>query len=118
VTNPPLAASAGRAGASIRISRPPAGVSAECARALEAAVLDALAGATGTFDVQFGTWPGEDGRVQFVCRVEEPPADPFGGQIQWRWWSALFDDAEALRASLSAAVGARARVRSDLRPTA
>jgi hypothetical protein len=42
-------------------------------------------------EVQFGTWPSEDGRLQLVCRVETRPATPFGAELQWRWWSPLLD---------------------------
>jgi len=87
----------------VTITRPPAGAPTEMVRALEEAVLAALGDTTEPLDVQFSTCLAEDGRVQFVCRVQGPPADPFGGDVQWRWWSAIFDDPQAFRESLSAA---------------
>ncbi|HEV7499460.1 MAG TPA: hypothetical protein VGQ33_05620 [Vicinamibacteria bacterium] len=92
----------------VTITRPPAGAPVEMVRALEAAVLAALGDTTEPLDVQFSTCLAEDGRLQFVCRVEGPPADPFGGPAQWRWWSAIFDDPQALQESLSAASRRRA----------
>ena len=52
------------------------------------------------------------GGMQFVCRVETPPATPFGAAMQWRWWSPLVDGPEELREALSAAVQARGAARA------
>lgn len=93
----------------VTISRSANGASSETARALEDVVHELLADAPEPLDVQFGTWPAEDGRLQFVCRVEAPPAAPFGGAVQWRWWSPLVDGPEQLREALSAAVQVRRR---------
>lgn len=93
----------------VRITRPVIGAPSDIARALEDVVLEVLADAAGPLDVQFGTWPAGDGRLQFVCRVETPPAIPFGTEVQWRWWSELLDRPEQLRESLSAAVERRGR---------
>jgi hypothetical protein len=89
------------------ITRTAPGVPAETARAFESVALELLADSPEPCEVQFGTWPSEDGKTQFVCRVETPPAAPFGGEIQWRWWSPLLDRPDDLRAALSAAVRAR-----------
>ena len=89
------------------ITRTAQGVSAETARAFENVALELLADAPEPCEVQFATWPSEDGRVQLVCRVETPPAAPFGGELQWRWWSPLLDRPEELRAALSVAMRAR-----------
>lgn len=91
------------------VTRSPAGAPTEMVRALEEAVLAALGETTEPLDVQFSTCLAEDGRFQFVCRVEGPPADPFGGEVQWRWWSAILDDPQALRESLEAAAASRRR---------
>jgi hypothetical protein len=104
-------AATARATTAVTISRPPESASRETNRALEEAVRETLTGTTEPLDVQFSTWLAEDGHVQFVCRVEAPPADPFGGEIQWRWWSPLFDDADGLREALAAAVASRGRAR-------
>jgi hypothetical protein len=90
------------------------GASGDTARALEGVVRHVLADTDEPLEVQFGTWRAEDGRLQFVCRVEAPPAAPFGGATQWRWWSPLVDGPEELREALSAAV--RARRTGDGRP--
>jgi hypothetical protein len=91
----------------VTISRSANGASSETARALEGVVHELLADAPEPLDVQFGTSLAEDGRLQFVCRVEAPPAAPFGGAVQWRWWSPLVDGPEQLREALSAAVQVR-----------
>ena len=97
----------------VTISRSAQGTSSETARALEGVVHEVLAGATEPLDVQFGTWRADDGRTQFVCRVETPPADPFGARLQWRWWSPLVDGPEDLREALTAAVQARGRAAGE-----
>ena len=89
------------------ITRSAQGTSSETARALEGVVHEVLADAAEPLDVQFGTWLADDGRTQFVCRVETAPATPFGVSLQWRWWSPLFDRPEDLREALTAAVQAR-----------
>jgi hypothetical protein len=94
---------------SATITRPVTGLSADIARAFENVVQEVLATSPDACEVQFGTWPCEDGRVQVVCRVETAPATPFGGELQWRWWSPLLEGPEDLRAVLSAAVQARQR---------
>jgi hypothetical protein len=88
---------------------------ASTARALEGVVRELLADDPEALEVQFGTWLADDGRLQFVCRVEAPPAAPFGGAVQWRWWSPLVDSPEQLREALSAAVQVRRRA-TDERP--
>jgi hypothetical protein len=96
------------------ITRTAQGVPEDTARAFEDVALELLAEAPEPCEVQFGTWPSEDGRVQLVCRVETPPAAPFGGELQWRWWSPLLDRPEQLRAALTVAVRARqARIRTS-----
>ena len=107
-----------RASTTVTISRPPESASHERNHSLEEAVREVLGGASEPLDVQFGTWLAEDGHVQFVCRVEEPAADPFGGDIQWRWWSPLVDDAGGLREALEAAVASRGCARRAVRPSA
>jgi hypothetical protein len=99
----------------VTITRSPAGVPADVAREYERVVRDVLAGEGGPLEVQFGTWIAEDGRVQVVCRVEAPPADPFRFEMQWRWWSPLLDSPGALREELGAAVSRRrgARTRQE-----
>jgi hypothetical protein len=97
----------------VTITRSAQGTSSETARALEGVVREVLAGAGEPLDVQFGTWLADDGRTQFVCRVEAPPADPFGPTIQWRWWSPLVDGPEELREALTAAVSARLRTTGE-----
>jgi len=101
------------------ITRTAQGASAETARAFENVALELLADSPEPCEVEFGTWPSEDGRVQLVCRVETPPAAPFGGELQWRWWSPLLDRPDDLRAALSAAVRARyARIGAPVAPAA
>jgi hypothetical protein len=98
----------------VKVTRSPAGVAPHVAREYERAVREALAGEDAPLEVQFGTWVAEDGHVQVVCRVEAPPADPFGLELQWRWWSPLLDSPEALRDALGAAVARRReRARRD-----
>ena len=92
---------------SATIKRSAEGAPAEMARAFENVALELLSDSPETCDVQFGTWPSEDGRLQFVCRVETRAATPFGPELQWRWWSPLLDGPEELRAALSVAVQAR-----------
>jgi hypothetical protein len=94
---------------SATITRPVAGLAEDTARAFENVAYELLAESPEPCEVQFGTWPCEDGRVQVVCRVETAPATPFGEENQWRWWSPLLDRPEELRAALSAAVQARQR---------
>jgi hypothetical protein len=94
---------------SATITRPLAGLAEDTARAFEKIACELLAETPEPCEVQFGTWRCEDGRVQVVCRVETPPATPFGAENQWRWWSPLLDRPEDLRAVLSAAVQARQR---------
>lgn len=91
----------------VTITRSAIGAPREMVHALEVAALEVLADHDAPLEVQFGTWPADDGRLQFVCRVETPPACPFGPEMQWRWWSPLLDGPEALREALSAAVRAR-----------
>jgi hypothetical protein len=91
----------------VTITRFPQGVPGETVLAFERVVRDMLGGAGEPVEVQLGTWPAEDGRLQFVCRVEGPPADPFAPEPQWRWWSPLLDGPEALRDALRATVHAR-----------
>jgi hypothetical protein len=93
--------------AKVTITRLPGGASAETAEALEGVVREVLADVATPVEVQFGTWPAEDGRLLFVCRVEEAPADPFGPELQWRWWSPLVEGPEALREALGVAVATR-----------
>jgi hypothetical protein len=93
----------------VTITRSANGASSDIARALEGVVRELLADAPEPLDVQFGTWTADDGRAQYVCRVEERPASPFGGATQWRWWSPLVDGPEQLHEALSAAVQARRR---------
>jgi hypothetical protein len=85
----------------------PEAASTEMAPAFEAVVLELLADTVEPLDVQFGAWRAEDGRLQFVCRVEGPPADAFIVEPQWRWWSALLDGPEDLRAALEEALERR-----------
>ena len=92
---------------SATITRSAEGAPRETARAFENVALELLADSPEPYDVQFGTWPAEDGRLQIVCRVETAPATPFGGALQWRWWSPLLDRPEQLRAALSIAVQVR-----------
>jgi hypothetical protein len=92
---------------SATITRTAEGAPAETARAFESVALELLADSPEPCDVQFGTWPSEDGRLQIVCRVETAPVTPFGGAVQWRWWSPLLDRPEQLRAALSFAIQAR-----------
>lgn len=89
------------------ITRTAQGVPAETARAFENVALELLVDAPEPCEVQFGTWSSEGGGVQLVCRVETAPATPFGGELQWRWWSPLLDRPEQLRAALSVAMRAR-----------
>lgn len=110
-------AATARARTAVTVSRPPESASCETNRAFEEAVRETLSGTTEPLDVQFSTWLAEDGHAQFVCRVEAPPADPFGGEIQWRWWSPLFDDADRLREALGAAVASRGRARRTVGPS-
>jgi hypothetical protein len=91
----------------VTITRSAHGTPGETARALEGVVQEVLAGAPEPLYVQFGTWVEEDGGTRFVCRVETPPATPFGATLQWRWWSPLFETPEQLREALTAAVQAR-----------
>jgi hypothetical protein len=102
----------------VTITRAPTGVPAAVAREYERAVRDALAGEDGPLEVQFGAWVAEDGHLQVVCRVESPPADPFGFELQWRWWSPLLDSPDALRQELGPAVARRRgeRARRDAAP--
>jgi len=83
------------------------GVAPDTARAFENVAREVLAASSETCEVQFGTWLAQDGRLQVVCRVETPPAIPFGAELQWRWWSPLLDRPEELREALSAALRAR-----------
>lgn len=53
---------------------------------------------TDDVTVGFGTWRGETGALQLVCKVEAA-GDPF--LPGWRWWSRLCDSAEDLRDALS-----------------
>jgi hypothetical protein len=99
----------------VTITRSAQGISGETARALEGVVHEVLADAPEPVSVQFGTWLADDGRTQFVCRVETPPATPFGGMLQWRWWSPLFERPEELREALTAAVEARRRAVPETR---
>jgi hypothetical protein len=92
------------------ITRSAQGAPAETARAFEDVALELLADSPEDCEVQFGTWPSEDGRVLLVCRVETPPAAAFGGELQWRWWSPLLDRPDDLRAALSVAVRTRYRI--------
>jgi hypothetical protein len=92
---------------SATITRSAEGAPAETARDFENVALECLADSPEACEVQFGTWPAEDGRVQLVCRVETPPATPFGPELQWRWWSPLLDRPEELREALSVAVRLR-----------
>jgi hypothetical protein len=94
---------------SATIKRSAEGAPAETMRAFENVALDLLADSPEPCEVQFGTWPAEDGRLQLVCRVETPPATPFGAELQWRWWSPLLERPEDLRAALSVAVQSRHR---------
>ncbi len=87
----------------VTITRPLAGVASE----YEHVVRDVLSGEGSPLEVQFGTWVADDGHIQVVCRVEAPPADPFGLEMQWRWWSPLLDSPEGLREELGAAVSRR-----------
>ena len=89
------------------ITRSAEGAPAETARAFENVALELLADSPEPCQVQFGAWPAEDGRLQLVCRVETPPATPFGAELQWRWWSPLLDRPEELRTALSVAVQSR-----------
>lgn len=91
----------------VTITRSAQGTSGETARASEGVVQEVLADSVEPLDVQFGTWLADDGRTQFVCRVETSPANPFGATLQWRWWSPLVDGPEELREALTAAVQAR-----------
>jgi len=100
----------------VTITRSASGAASETCRALESVVREILADVPEPVAVQFGTWAAEDGRLQFVCRVEEPPATPFGAQTQWRWWSPLVDGPEQLRDALSAAVRARQGTPAERRP--
>jgi hypothetical protein len=92
---------------SATITRSAEGAPSEMARAFENVALELLSDSPEPCEVQFGTWPSEDGRLQLVCRVETRPATPFGAELQWRWWSPLLDGPEELRAALSVAVRAR-----------
>jgi hypothetical protein len=92
---------------SATITRSARGAPAETAREFENVALELLADSPEACEVQFGTWPTEDGRLQLVCRVETAPATPFGPELQWRWWSPLLDRPEDLRAALSVAVQVR-----------
>jgi hypothetical protein len=101
------------------ITRTAQGPPAETARAFENVALELLADSPEACEVEFGTWPSEDGRVQLVCGVETPPAAPFGGELQWRWWSPLLDRPDDLRAALSVAVRARyTRIGASAMPAA
>jgi len=95
----------------LTITRGPSSVPPDVARQYEQVARDVLAGEDARLAVQFGTWVADDGRIQVVCRVEAPPADPFGLETQWRWWSPLLDGPEALREELGAAVARRRRQR-------
>jgi hypothetical protein len=95
----------------VTITRPIAGLPADVAREYERVIRAALDGEDVPLDVQFGTWVAEDGRLQVVCRVETPPADPFALEAQWRWWSPLLDSPQALQDALCAAVARRRRER-------
>jgi hypothetical protein len=92
---------------SAAITRSAEGAPAEMARAFECVALELLADSPEVCEVQFGTWPSEDGRLQLVCRVETPAATPFGTELQWRWWSPLLERPEELREALSVAVRIR-----------
>jgi hypothetical protein len=96
----------------VTITRGPSGVPPDVARQYEQVVRDVLAGEGAQLAVEFGTWVEDDGRIQAVCRVEAPPADPFGLEVQWRWWSPLLDGPDALREELGAAVARRRRQRA------
>ena len=89
------------------IKRSAEGAPAETMRAFENVALDLLADSPEPCEVQFSSWPAEDGRLLLVCRVETPPAIPFGAELQWRWWSPLLERPEELRAALSVAVRSR-----------
>jgi hypothetical protein len=93
----------------VTITRSAAGASLAIRILLEDAVHEALADADEPLEVQFNTWVADDGHVQFVCRVETPPADPFGPAVQWRWWSPLVEGADDLRVFLRSALEARRR---------
>jgi hypothetical protein len=110
-------AATARVRTAVTISRPPQSTSREMNLSLEEAVRAGLRGTSEPLDVQFGTWLADDGHVQFVCRVEAPPADPFAGETQWRWWSPLVDDANELREALEAAVASRHRARRAVGPS-
>jgi len=86
------------------------GFPAHALRELEHAVRDVLGDTEETFDVQFGTWASEDGRIQYVCRIEGPPCDPFGAYEQWRWWSPIVSGPDELRESLRIALTRRSAV--------
>ena len=62
----------------VTITRRPAGASSEAVGELEAVVRQELSECREPLEVQFGTWTAEDGRVQYLCRVETPP----GAQAQ------------------------------------
>jgi hypothetical protein len=94
---------------SVTITRSAEGAAAEVARAFESVACEVLAESPEPCEVQFGTWPAEDGRLQLVCRVETRAAIPFGAEMQWRWWSPLLDRPEDLRETLAAAVRTRYR---------
>ncbi len=81
----------------------------EVLRDLERVLRDVLGETDERFDVRFGAWRAEDGRLRYLCKVESPPGDPFEGDAQWRWWSPLVDGADELRDALWAAVARRGR---------
>jgi hypothetical protein len=93
----------------VTITRYPRQAPGEAVRELEKVVRQELPEILEPFEVQLGAWPAEDGRIQFVCRVETPPAVPPGGDLQWRWWSPIVDGPDELRDALRAAVAARMR---------
>lgn len=79
--------------------------------ALQSAVRTALGDTEEAVSVRFGVWTG-DGLTRYLCKVETPPAGPFGEE-QWRWWSPLFETPEELASALREAVVRRQRADAD-----
>ena len=75
--------------------------------ALQSAVQTALGDTEEPVSVRFGVWT-DDGLTRYLCKVETPPAGPFGDE-QWRWWSPLFETPEELASALREAVVRRQR---------
>jgi hypothetical protein len=72
----------------------------QLARAVEAAIRRLLKDEdVGPVEVRFRVCRDESDRLQFVCKVENPPFDGEDRRAQWRWWSPLMKTAEDFRSA-------------------